>query len=358
MIFGLLLAIAFDPFVFQGATTPRWAYLAIALPVMVALAKPQQFEGLHLIGLMLLAWCALSLSWTSNIYDGAGQTIHLIIMALAFVLGARLESLAEIFKGLAIGLAVSSLLVAIPHDMPAGVIMSTAREGLMGNRNMLAEATMIVALGLMAYRLWWYLPGLAPALYFAQSRAAMLALVMASLVWLWPRSKTGCIALAALIATATVTAFGLRIDTAAERIAIWQDTIAGLNWLGHGLGSYYTDFANTASHWDLAQTRPEHAHNELLEAAFELGAVGLALLVGFFAIAYAMATPGLRPLLAGLFAMAMVSFPLHVPVTAFLGSLLAGHAVRARAELRHRVGNRGMALPDRDGFGLAAHPAH
>lgn len=357
MIFGLFLALAFDPFVFQGATTPRWCYLAMALPVMVGLAPVRGITVLHPIGLLLLAWCAASLTWTSNIYDGAGQFIHLIIMALAFVLGARLDSLAEIFKGLALGLTVSSALVAIPHSIPYS-IMSTAHEGLMGNRNMLAEATMLVALGCIVYRLWWYLPGLTPALYFAQSRAAMLALIAASLVWLWPRSKTGCIALAALIGTATIAAFGLRLDTAAERIAIWQDTIPGLTWLGHGLGSYYTDFAYTATHWDLAQTRPEHAHNELLETAFELGAVGIVLFAGFFALAYRWASPDHHPLLAALFAMGMVSFPLHVPVTAFLGSLLAGHAVRSGHRLHHRIGNRGVALQPGHDIAMAGQPAH
>lgn len=35
MIFGFLLAICFNPYIWTAATQPRWSFLAIALPIMI-----------------------------------------------------------------------------------------------------------------------------------------------------------------------------------------------------------------------------------------------------------------------------------------------------------------------------------
>lgn len=346
MILGLLLSLAFDPLAFQGATTPKWALLAVALPVMVSLSSPNHFSRLHLIGAGFLAWCVLSLTWTSNLWDGFGLGIHLIILSLAFVLGSRSESLAAIFKGLALGLTVSSLLVVIPHDEFSTVL--TSEQGLFGNQFALAEVAALTIIGCVVYRLWWFIPGVIPSLVPLHSqttpRSALLGLGVAGLAWLWSRSRVASLSLAALVCAAAIASAFYRPESSWQRVTIWQDTLAGLSFFGHGLGSFFTDFVWHAANIDTSFERPEHAHNELLEWAFELGAVGLVLFCAFWWQAYRTADLATRCLIAGVLAIGMVSFPFHVPATAFVGSLCAGHACRVRRGIRAQPRARGISL--------------
>src|SRR5665647_287154 len=151
MIFGFLLAICFNPFIWTAATQPRWSFLAIALPIMIwrnTSSAPNHFTLIHALGLTFLAWATLSFLWTPNLPDAFNELIQLVIVAEAFVLGARLNTLRPIFMGLAAGLAISSLLILSPwQELIAHQPISTHLEGLLGNRNMLAEAAVLTAIG-------------------------------------------------------------------------------------------------------------------------------------------------------------------------------------------------------------------
>src|SRR5450631_2722541 len=141
MIFGFLLAICYNPYIWTAATQPRWSYLAIALPIMIwrhESSAPNHFTLTHILGLTFLIWATLSLLWTPNLPDAFNELIQLVIVAEAFVFGARLNTLRPIFMGLAAGLAISSLIIISPlqHLIPNQVI-SIHLEGLLGNRNML-----------------------------------------------------------------------------------------------------------------------------------------------------------------------------------------------------------------------------
>lgn len=336
MIFGFLLAICFNPYIYAAATQPRWALLAIALPVLIALKPPSHFTILHAIGLCLIAWTALTLTWTANVSDGFGSFVQLLIVAMSFVLGARTD-LRDTFKGLAIGLVASSVIVIL--NLKYSGIVSIGREGLFGNRNMLAEAAVLTALGCLAYRLWWYVPGLLPAIFITPfSRGAVIGLA-AGLVVLygkraWARSRAACIAIAVLVCIAAVYGAIVRTESITERYWIYSDTLKGLTLFGNGIGSYYTLFPYLTSNWDMAEIRPDHAHNDILEMVFELG-IGAIFYLALIALAYRMAAVPERTVLLAFLCVGCLSFPWHIPTTAFIAALVIGHASQRGYNLRY-----------------------
>lgn len=338
MIFGFLLAICLDPYIWTGATTPRWALLAIALPVLCALSAPNNFNVSKLLGLSFIAWAAATLTWTANLWDGLGQFIWLILIAMSFCYGSRLESLERTFQGLALGVTVSSAITMLT-PMPSTYIgiIQTNPEGLFGNRNMLAEIAVLTAFGCFAYKRYWFIPGLLPAIFYPPlARGALLAALAGFCAWLWPRSRAavcllGCMVLIGLAVTLDL---DYRTESILERIQVWQAVWHGVDWQGHGLGSLYTLAPYLSSVWDTAQIRLDHAHNEALEILFELGAIGFALYVAIWLNALRAADDVTRPALVAFLVISSIAFPWHIPTNAFVGALLLGHAVRHGAGLR------------------------
>ena len=333
MIFGFLLAICFNPYIWTAATQPRWSFLAIALPVMIwrnESSAPNHFTLTHVIGLTFLAWATLSLLWTPNLPDAFNELIQLLIVAEAFVLGARLNTLKPIFMGLAAGLAISSLIVLLPlQSLVAHQPISIHLEGLIGNRNMLAEAAILTMIGCIGYRLWWFIPGLLPAILIQPiARGALVGGIAAGLTWLWYRSRI----LAGLLALLSIFAVAILIDqrssSVIERWSIWSETLPALSFKGFGIGSYYFLYPFLTFAFDTTLARPEHPHNELMEIWFELGFIGTFLYVCMVASAYRSADGVSRCVLVAFITIGMFAFPSHVPITAFIGALVLGHAAR------------------------------
>lgn len=347
MIFGFLLAIAFHPYIWGGTTSPRWALLAVALPVLIAFQSPKHFTSLHLIGLAFMAWSLFTLLWTVNRFDGVDELIKFVILGIAFVYGSRLESLRGTFAGLAIGLTVSSLIITtslkdyLPHE-----VVSIRLGGLFSNPNMLAEAAALTLVGCIGFRLWALIPGLLPAVVFTGSRGALLGIVVAFGTWLWSKSRFAASTLASIVLVIAVLAlvFDYHAQTFIERLHLWSETLAGITLAGHGLGSFYTLFPALTVSWDMAEIRPDHAHNDALEILFETGIVGLGLYCCFIGLAFSSADQVGRCLLAAFIAISMFAFPSHLPVTAFIFAVVAGHAAVRRRPLFVITDRSRMAL--------------
>ena len=339
MIFGFALAVCFNPYIWSAATTPRWSFLAIALPVLIGVSSPNHFTVLHLIGALFLTWTAITLTWTASPLDGYGSLIQLVILASAFIYGGRLVSIKPILAGLALGITVSSLIVLsqsiqalIPHP-----IVAIEGQGLFGNRNMLAEAAVLVLVGCVGYKLWWYIPGLIPAIVISpMSRGALIGGLAALCPWLWSRSKPAFIAFAVLVCAAAGYSITdpARLSAISERAQVWYDTAKGISIVGHGLGSYYMLFPFLTHSWDIALVRPEHAHNILLELIFEVGVIGAAIYALMVATAYRMASTVHRCIMAAFYTIGLVSFPDHIPTTACLAAIVIGHSSRVGYSLR------------------------
>ena len=337
MIFGFLLAICFDPYIWTASTDPRWALLAVSLPLLIAITPPNTFTFAHLAGLLFIAWASLTLTWTSNLWDGLGELSQLYAIALTVCLGSRLKSLENTFKGLSIGITFSSLLLLIPQIRFESVVQIYP-HGLFGNRNMLSEIAVLTALGLIAYRKWLFLPGLAPAIFYYKPeiiggslvRSAMLALCvgLVAFIWQWSRRVAVLAMLAIALAGMATLMGGWKLGSITERLEVWQAVWNGTDWQGHGIGSLFTLAPYLSATWDTTLQRVDHAHNDFLEIAFELGCIGAVLYAGIIAYAVSVADRRVLPVLLGFLVISEVAFPWHIPGNAFVGALVLGHAVR------------------------------
>lgn len=335
MAFGFLLAVAFDPFSFTGATSLRWALLAVALPVLLWFSEPGEFNLPKLIGTLFVTWTALTFTWTANVLDGTGELIQLCIIATSFVWASRANSLAPIFMGLGAGIAVSSIILIIPplHNLPSIVLLYP--HGLFGNRNMLAEVAVLTLLGCLAYRRYWFIPGLLPAIFWQpQTRGALLALVVGLACWLWTRSRVLCGGLVVLSAVGLWLAIDLRPSSVTERFYAWEAVLNHLTIFGKGIGSLYTLSPYMTDVFETTIRRLDHAHNEFLEILFEQGIPGIVLYVSLIGCASWAAKPDTRIILAGFLVISCVAFPWRIPANAFIGAIVLGHAIRSWRPLR------------------------
>jgi O-antigen ligase len=279
-----MVSAAFVPTFSGAATSPRWAMLAVLLPFML-LEGRGRFTAAHGWGLAFIAWSVVTLAWSSNALDGLDALFKLVLMAQAFVLGSRTESLNPLIHGMAWGLGISSVLVIIQWLGWQDIVITraTPNSGLFVNSGSLGEIAALVLVGTIAFRWWWLSLLVLPSVIIPGSRGAWVGLAAAAIVWLWHRSKPAALTVLgfAIAGTIALALWSFRLSAVTERLGIWSDTISGLTLFGHGLGSFYTSYPYYAQSMDIFVARPEHAHNDFLEVAFETGPLGLAL-VGLF----------------------------------------------------------------------------
>lgn len=343
---AFLVTVAYWPGILNPATTPRWIVLSLCVPACLSLptlVEPSRnWTAGHLAGGLFLAWAALSLTWTSSPPDGINTLWLLLVLAGVWVIGQSLKSLASIYAWLAAGMAVNGA-VAIGQWLEIFPVRSAifprmdhVPAGLFYNPNYMAEAAALVLVGLATTRQWRWMPAVLPAIALPHARGAVLALAAAGWLWLWHnRRHWAWMGAAAALAGFGAVLWLLPPDySLMHRVALWRDTIGGMTWLGHGLGGFMTDFSGHAPHFNLMQSRPTHAHNDLLEFAYELGPGVLPLLALLgFALAGAKGTAGPRPeyyVLAAFLVEASFAFPTHMPVTAFMAAMALGHLCRDR----------------------------
>lgn len=320
--FAVILSILYWPVIYGPATSPRWAFLAVSLPILLIVKyEKTNFAIIHLLGLSFLIWSIITLLWTSNVYDGVDELIKLTILAEAFILGSYLSSLRQVFIGLAIGLTCSSLMVLVG-----------LKGGLFVNVNILAETALIVCVGLFVYKLWWLIPGLLPAIVLNGSRAAILTGSILFCGWLWSKSKwlftiTG---LSIILICSISILYGYKVDSINQRFVLWQDTISELKLFGNGLGSFFSSYPYLTNEIDTVLNRPRFVHNDLLQIAFELGIIGTGLIL---VISY-LVLKRENYVFASFVIISFFSFPLHLPVTSFIAALVCGFATREWSSIR------------------------
>jgi O-antigen ligase len=330
-VVGFLLAATFWPGLAGAAEASRWASLCILVPIALFFVRVR-LTFVHLVGGFLFGWAVLSLMWTPVWYDGVAALMQLTILVGAVLIGAG-GKVDGLWKGLGLGLLVSSALCIFQALGFHPVIdAGQAPAGLFVNQDVLAEITAVVFIALVFERLWLAV-GLLPALILTGCRSALIAVFVVGGIagwrkWRWRILYGLPLLVGGVLLTATKWSNG---DS--PRIDMWRDTLAGLTTWGSGIGSFYSAFPKYATLTsDLYQ--PAHAHNDLLELAFELGiipAVIAALLV--LALAWR-ANFKEQMLLIALGIMSMVGFPLHSPSTVFVFGIVAGCAARNWSVLR------------------------
>lgn len=310
------------------ASLSRWAALSVILPLAMCWVRVRLTWPLTAL-LALIGWAALSLIWTPIQAYGANEVWKWLLLAMAFMVGAGLVDLKGVFRGMAVGLIPSAVL-ALGQFVSAGTF---------GNPDLMGEAAALVLFGLLVTEAR-PLMCLAPALCLAMShaRGALLAFGIAIVAAFKVRGLLLAMAPLVLMLLLVVPASKNMLSThsMAERVQIWTNTAKGITWLGQGAGSYVTIYPQLAPPEHLRNARPEHAHNDFLEFAFEYGVVGLALGAAFVSLVIGFAALPVRLLLLAGAVEASFGFPLHNPATAFVLAVVAGFAARAWSPLRLR----------------------
>jgi hypothetical protein len=351
-IFGFALMSVYWPGITGAATTPRWAVAAL-LAVALFFAPRVVMTRTHCIGAALLAWLALSLTWSEGQLDGTDAAFKLCLAAIAFTQGSTMPDQRPLWIGAALGIGLNSGFAIAQYLGWQGIETYDNRlAGLFYNEGRLAAAAAIVAIWLCSQsaRLWLLLPLVLPSLILPHSRGAWLALGVGFLI-IALRQMSRCtvgqwvtfLVLFGVVGTGTVVAFGIGSPVGIDqRLALYRDTIAALTPFGHGLGSFWESFPAHAHYFSVSIERPEHPHNEWLWLAFEGGFPALALGGAFAVSAWWSARD--RSVLSGLFVLSVVAMPFHDPATLIMGALCAGHLVGRRAVDGHKIVDSGGAV--------------
>lgn len=332
-VLSFIVTVLFVPGISGAATTPRWALLALVVPWLIP-SRPRWTAG-HLAAVLLLLWCLASLTWTADINGGALWCLRLGILVGVFFIGAETKDMRPVWIGAGLGL-IPSIVMSIAQLYGHGVTHLERFGGLFINANFMAEAAALVLVGLLVERVYWLIPLVLPAVVMPMSRGALLALVVSAVCWSRSRVAYALLALTLVAGAATLWS-GYRVGGVEERFAIWTDSLSGLKPLGQGTGSFYLTYPLYAKRTNSFVSRPDHAHNDLLEAAYDLG-LGSLLLVALAACVWMAGRSHRARFVALAFAVeAMFEFPLHMPVTAFLAALVAGHLCGSGVGLRQSV---------------------
>lgn len=329
-LFGFLIATAYIPGWIGGTISTSYFVLMIGLPILLYNAEIP-ITRLHLYGTCFLLYCFVSLAWSYSFNVAFFVFLQMIVCALAFCYGSCLDDLKPIFKGLALGLGVSAVIAIFQKfgfDFVFVAETPNKVAGLFVNPNMYSEISVILLVALLALKQWiWTLVTL-PGIVWSYSRAAVTALLICCLIFMWNKSKAFTILLIPVMALA-VTAYYLNghfdISSINERMAIWSDSVRGLTLFGHGVGSYEILLPFYAHDLDTVKVIPRYAHNDYLHLLFEFG-IGCVFLIPF--ISLIKNNNNEKYILCSVAVIAMFSFPLHIPMSAFMFFLVAGHVAR------------------------------
>lgn len=352
------MAGAYWPAISAFAVAPKWA--VIALVPLLLVSRRIEMKAAHWAGLALLGYAALSLAWHPVLLEGLDGLAKLLLVAACFMAGSLVADLTILFEAFAWGVTLSAALAIAQYLGWDGVNQLVPPAGLFGNKNFLGEAAALALIGVVGRPRWWLAIGPLVALWFSGCREAWLAAGVGLLVPLWAMGyRKGVIetlvGLCGAISLLSLGPFG-HVGDMHTRLAIWHDTWDGLTWLGRGIGSFMVAYPQFATHMDLlADSRPEFAHNDALQLAFELGLPGLLCGGILFAgiILQSAANIRGRAIFVALLVESALGFPLHMPATAFLGACVAGHLARTSPDLRtvlarlRALGARGLGMAGR-----------
>lgn len=322
---GLIIPISYVPLWTGHDILTGWSVLSIVLPWLF-LRRVQLGIG-HWLGIAFLAYATFSLLWTENHAQAVWDLWLLYLLAGCFLLGASRDP-RPLYLGCALGIGISDL-VAVPQAFGwQGVfaLSSAHPTGLFINPDMFGEAAALATVALIVTNQWWPLIFTVPPILFTGCRSAALACFICAVFWLWNRYRLLSIPALAIAFLGALAWHHGWDGSEALRVAMWQDTLGGLTWFGHGPGSFFALYPEFANHTDTMFTRPESAHNDFLELAFEFG-VGVIPL--FILITFSLWTSRVdRYILLAFCAIAFVSFPIRLPTEGLLGMVALGSLCR------------------------------
>jgi len=332
---GLILAVCYVPG-WTGASIPtQWGVMAIA--GALGLWRSGSVTRVHWLGIWFIFFTALSLTWAVNPYDAGWGFAVVLIWAGSFWLGSTQDSLEDLWKGLAIGLSVSSVVSIAEasgfHPFPVAEL--AGHPGLFDTPLVSGSVSALVIVGLVCHGEWRYIPGVLPLFILSYSRGGWLVVA----VGLAGRYLGWRVA-AGIVLFALVLMYFHPSPSDIQRMQIWDAAYSNLRWFGLGPGTFTDLWMMVEELGQKVMERPEFAHNDYIQFAFEAG-LGSILFFALMAAVLARSEQRQWPVFAAFCSLALFYFPLHSPLSAFIGCIVAGHIAGAGAYLRGFERERG-----------------
>lgn len=276
---GCLVTTTYWPGIAGAANSSRWIVLGCVSGWLLLYPERIRITAAHLAGALFVGWAFLTYLWSSSPQDTIGWGLRLAILAAVFCLGSMCRDMRPVYAGVTLGLIPSYLVAIAQFSGWHGIPDRGAPAGLFVNQNFYAEICALVAVALIAEKMWEWVPITAPGLLLTNARGALLGLAVALLAMAWHRKRRALFAagLAAIVLMVSLSIAVKGGDSLLYRFNFWQATFEHLIVFGNGLGSYADAVVRFGS------MITEHPHNEPLEIAFETGIFGLVLLAAFVA---------------------------------------------------------------------------
>jgi hypothetical protein len=317
-LLGFTVAVAYWPGLLSGAFAPRWALVAVLVPLLCRITPSALPELCRLLLACVLAAAGISILQAPDHLGGLYDYFHLMILGVCVVAGAGLVRLDGLFAGLGAGLALSSAIVLAQVSGWSGVTnLSGTPSGLFFNAEVLGTFAALVLVWGAVRRVWWIAAVAFIPVALCESRLAILASLVGLAYGFLPRRAL--IAVGLLVPLAGLCAILLlgdyKLGTAFHRATIWGASLHALTWTGQGLGWYATAFPAL-----------RYAHSDALQMLVEFGIPALFLLyIPYVILRERMGDVAGRAALVAGGVEILMGFPLHMPATGFVIAVVAGH---------------------------------
>lgn len=303
-------------------------YTGAAIPTQLAalsvLLLPNLWKGeatpIHWLGLLFLAFASLSMIWTLDY--GLGLWVA-FIWGLSLWYGTTEPDLTELWQGLAIGMAINSAIAVIQALGYHPVAISTGTPGLLFNTVLLGATSALVIVALVCNRLWWYIPGVMPALWLSHSRSAWVVLAAALIA-----KYVHWLVAVGIIVVGGVAFWVELVPSDLMRLQFWRIAIDHMSFFGNGVGAFNAIYLV----YKAGLVHAENVHNDYLQLAFEFGIFAL-IPIGILAAALYRDEDKNWPVLFAFAVLGLFYFPLWSATTAFIGCVVAGNILRGNDPL-------------------------
>ena len=305
---------------------PRWAALAVGLPLVSRLDPRLVPAWARICFVSALAYAALVTAWSPRPWGGYFDLFCIALMGLAALAAAECRDRTPAMLGLGAAAAISCAIAVLQNFRMLDLFPHAGAAGLFLNSEVLAELLAPLVVWAFWTRRFVLAAMLATPLMIGDSRIAVAA-VGVGLWWGWqPRRRwIKWAALTALAIAACAAMLLLKGQSTGTRLMLWGAAMMSMTPAGLGLGW-----------WSAAHPFPweDYVHSDVLQAFVEMGPAAILFLAFPAWLLWRRAgNVAEQSAFAAIVAEAFVSFPLHVPGTAFLAALLAG----GLAGDRHRV---------------------
>jgi len=249
------------------------------------------------------------------------------------------EGLDKLFMGLGYGL-ILNLFFSIGQMQGYDFFPTVVNPaGLFVNKNMLAEVSALVLVGLVGYGRYYLASVPASLLAVTTCRGAWVGVALAGAVWAWRYYRTAAVSIVALsvVGLFLISPYlpGAPVGaTPIVRLRIWLDALDGVTVFGHGTGSFFSQFPLFQHRSTDGTQRFANAHNDFLQILFENGWVGLIVFLGFLLFTLRSAARVERYVLIAFMGEAFFGYPFYLPVTEFVFGVAAGSLLRSRPAIR------------------------